>query len=795
MVPDSTTVLLISPDQSEQERLQALIDADASCRLDVERVESVEDARERVSAGAAALVLYDLATAGGSGMAPLRDLLPEVEAVPVAAMGPPGDADARRAAMGAGAEHYLAKGRCTVAALLDAMERPAAPAGPRGRLTLEGLCRALVAAVDSPAAVVGADGRVLFANDFFAASAGLQSAGNAAGKHLAQYVTAEPEDADDPDATRLATFRNAQGPSGQFRMASRGVGESGARVAVFRPVPQDVEQAAPGGPGIGLLERSQRVVLARSTEMEFLQCVCDAVVAEGGYTFAWIGYAEMDDAKTVRPVCLSGSDNGYLGEARISWSEGAGGPDPASRAIRLGRPFVERALGPRAAAAGHASALAVPLVVRDRPFGCLAIYSGDLSAFGDWESALLCSVAADLSLGVAQRRTVDRGRQSRRRLREQREGWRCAFRALPCLCAVLDRGGRLVSASDQMLQATGYAPRDVVGAEYVATFIPAQHRQEHRLLLREVVRSGSPARYVGPVIARGKEQVTGDWRIAPVLGRAGGVEQIVEVGLTGAAGGSAGAGTDVLSGLIGANSGDLVWMTDAGLNFTYASEAAMAVLGYQPEELIGMALGQLVPRGENAEELARLKMLAAGRLPSRGVAGRYVAELRHMRRNGAAVWVEVGADPVVGRRGESLGLLGISRDVTRRKRTQQESLATGHLLQCTFDAMPLAALVLDERLDVLFANRRFLSDSGLAAQQLVGSRIGDVLTPEVLSSEGLLDHLHDAVRSGCRARLRNVPAPTATGSTEDLDVLVVPISREQGGNHEPRVLVIWTEAD
>jgi PAS domain S-box-containing protein len=53
--------------------------------------------------------------------------------------------------------------------------------------------------------------------------------------------------------------------------------------------------------------------LVRATEeSELLREVCRVIVEVGGYRLAWVGFAEQDEEKSVRPVAQAGYEQGYL---------------------------------------------------------------------------------------------------------------------------------------------------------------------------------------------------------------------------------------------------------------------------------------------------------------------------------------------------------------------------------------------------------------------------------------------------------------------------------------------------
>jgi len=72
-------------------------------------------------------------------------------------------------------------------------------------------------------------------------------------------------------------------------------------------------------------------------QQQLLDDLCRLVVESGGYLMAWIGLAEFNAEKSVRPVAQSGYEEDYLKNVRISWSaDQAIGRGPIGMAIRSG---------------------------------------------------------------------------------------------------------------------------------------------------------------------------------------------------------------------------------------------------------------------------------------------------------------------------------------------------------------------------------------------------------------------------------------------------------------------------
>ncbi len=159
-------------------------------------------------------------------------------------------------------------------------------------------------------------------------------------------------------------------------------------------------------------------LLVRATgESDLLGGVCELIVDIGGYRMAWVGLAENDAAKSVRPVASAGVEAGYLKRGRIAWDSSPQGAGPTGRAIRECAPAIchrmedDPALAPwrdEAVARGYHASIALPLIFGPGEVGALTIYSERTPAFAPEEVALLVELATDVAYGVStlRRRTA-----------------------------------------------------------------------------------------------------------------------------------------------------------------------------------------------------------------------------------------------------------------------------------------------------------------------------------------------------------------------------------------------------
>ena len=158
------------------------------------------------------------------------------------------------------------------------------------------------------------------------------------------------------------------------------------------------------------LSSANAVLIHAGCESELLHDMCRVLAEVGGYALAWIGFAENDARKTVRPVASHGRHRESIEEFGITWDEFASGSGPTGRAIRTGTPQVNRSFADEPAMTGwrlpclergYGSSAALPLQQHAVTFGALVLVSAETNAFDAEELALLEELAQQLSYGIA----------------------------------------------------------------------------------------------------------------------------------------------------------------------------------------------------------------------------------------------------------------------------------------------------------------------------------------------------------------------------------------------------------
>ncbi len=172
-----------------------------------------------------------------------------------------------------------------------------------------------------------------------------------------------------------------------------------------------------------MLNDCNEALLRSRYEWELLDFICENIVRLGGYRMAWVGYAEHDKEKTVRPVAQFGFEAGYIKTLDATWADSERGRAPSGAAIRTGAICVvedisrNKQFAPwrrEAEKRGYTSLISIPLNSGPNTIGSLNIYSHEIDSFNGKERLLLKRLADNLAYGIV----ALRGREDQKRVKE-----------------------------------------------------------------------------------------------------------------------------------------------------------------------------------------------------------------------------------------------------------------------------------------------------------------------------------------------------------------------------------------
>jgi PAS domain S-box-containing protein len=222
------------------------------------------------------------------------------------------------------------------------------------------------------------------------------------------------------------------------------------------------------------LSDSNHALMLAENEIDYINKVCRIVINDCGYSLVWVGYAEDDKSKTVKPVGQAGFEKGYLETLNISWADTERGRGPTGTAIRTAQPAICRNMltdpnfkpwRAEAVKRGYMSSLVLPLMLNDAVFGAMSIYSQKPDPFSDDEVKLLKELADDLSSGILAVRTSNL-------LKVSEEKFRVLAEALPQIVWSAGADGAVDYYNRQAYAYTGVKPGDINGWKWESVIHP-----------------------------------------------------------------------------------------------------------------------------------------------------------------------------------------------------------------------------------------------------------------------------------------------------------------------------------
>ncbi|WP_461208557.1 PAS domain-containing hybrid sensor histidine kinase/response regulator [Desulfocurvus sp. DL9XJH121] len=193
--------------------------------------------------------------------------------------------------------------------------------------------------------------------------------------------------------------------------------------------------------------------------------------------------------------------------------------------------------------------------------------------------------------------------------------------------------------------------------------------------------------------------------------------------------------------MLAENIADVIWSTDKDLAYTYLSPSVRTILGYAPRELLGTSsLKLLTP--ESRKDAQRLVSTRWASNPSEHDDIHSRLEILHRRKDGSEVWLEVLVRTLFDGRGEPVGLVGVSRDISQRREAERLLRRSEAKFRNVLENASLAGVSLDRQGRLTFANNHFLNLAGWPREEALGSDwVAGFVPPD---QQGLVRELLDA---------------------------------------------------
>jgi len=134
---------------------------------------------------------------------------------------------------------------------------------------------------------------------------------------------------------------------------------------------------------------------------------------------------------------------------------------------------------------------------------------------------------------------------------------------------------------------------------------------------------------------------------------------------------------------------DIIWTLDTDLNLTYISPSMERITGYRPSDWMSLEPSRLIDDESNAKINKVITEELRNERPSgAGIRKAVTVEAKYFHRDGSSRWME---NVIIGTRDEKgslTGFLGVARDITERKKTEEALRLSEERLRTLINAMP-----------------------------------------------------------------------------------------------------------
>ncbi|HCE56245.1 MAG TPA: hypothetical protein DER09_00255 [Prolixibacteraceae bacterium] len=168
--------------------------------------------------------------------------------------------------------------------------------------------------------------------------------------------------------------------------------------------------------------------------------------------------------------------------------------------------------------------------------------------------------------------------------------------------------------------------------------------------------------------------------------------------------------------LLAENSGDVIFTLDFNLNYTFVSPAVFKLRGFTVEETLTQNIAEtLTPDSFN-----KIKQVVDTVLPAvlsgEKLTEPIIRELKTIRKDKTIIWVEVTATPLNDDDGKPIGILGVTRDISKRKAAQEEL----QVLSKAITQSPDSIVITDCDGNIRFVNPKFSKLTGYTFDEVIG---------------------------------------------------------------------------
>jgi PAS domain S-box-containing protein len=175
------------------------------------------------------------------------------------------------------------------------------------------------------------------------------------------------------------------------------------------------------------------------------------------------------------------------------------------------------------------------------------------------------------------------------------------------------------------------------------------------------------------------------------------------------------------------SSGEAIFLTDNDGIFSFINPGFSATYGYDPEEIVGRVTPRILKSGlmsENSYSMFWEKLIRGHEVKG---------ELKNKRKDGTIIDVEGSANEILDENNTTIGFLGIQRDITERKKTEEALIKSEEKFRTIMENSADPIFITDSHGKYIYINKAVTVLLGYTSDEMLTKTIIDLTPPEKIS--------------------------------------------------------------
>ena len=199
--------------------------------------------------------------------------------------------------------------------------------------------------------------------------------------------------------------------------------------------------------------------------------------------------------------------------------------------------------------------------------------------------------------------------------------------------------------------------------------------------------------------------------------------------------------------LIAGNTTDVIWTINLEGKFNYLCPSATKLCGFTPEEIIQMSLEDLIAPSSIRAVLDELKVRFES-MHTKNHIPPSMLEVELKCKNGSTVWTEIVGDTLSDENGNNIGIIGVTRKISERKKMQDDLRESEHRFWDMFNNAPFGYHELDKEGRIVQINQTELDMLHYTREEMLGNYVWSYITDPNSSQERVLAKLRGEIAPG-----------------------------------------------